>query len=390
MFSQAGKYLIIKNSVVLTLIILIIENADSQKYFSDSTLNTIIGELKRDTGQNLVPNCSFERYSLCPDGCSVVPKSYFVDDWIMATLGTPDYFNFCSDKSGVPTNWVGKLYAKTGAGYAGLIPGMYINSNQNPEEKREYIEAKLKEKLKKDEYYFLGFSTSLAGMSQYAINGIGLYLSDTLINISNSIYHLPFTPQLLNKNNEVITEKSKWRNIGGLYKAIGGETYILLGNFQSDEDTRVIDTERPGSLNCSYYLFDDIYVIPLSRNEKFATLNIKPDNSVSGKLFTIHFNFADATLRQNEICILDSIVRLKKSNPSLHFEISGYTDSIGSESYNMHLSKHRIKAVSDYLVTHSLKLKEIEKKAFGEKYPVSDNGTEKGRAMNRRVEINIK
>ena len=343
-----------------------------------------------DTGQNLVPNYSFESYSVCPDGCTVIPKSYFVDDWIMATLGTPDYFNICSNKSGVPDNWVGKLYARTGVGYTGLIPGMYINSNLNLEEKREYMEAKLKEELTKDEYYFLGFSTSLAGASQYAINGIGLYLSDTLININNSIYHLPFQPQLLNKNNDVITEKYKWRDVSRIYKASGGERYILLGNFQSDENTRFVDTELPGSLNCSYYLFDDIYVIPLGSDKNLEVYNVKPDNSISGKLYTIYFDFEKAALKQISFSTLDSIVKLKKFNPSIQLEISGYTDSIGSDFYNLQLSERRAKAVFDYLMVQSKFLKNSRVKGLGEKCPVADNGSENGRAMNRRVEIRIK
>ena len=80
--------------------------AKGQKHLIDSTLSFKIKRLMHDTGQNLVPNYSFESYSVCPDGCTVIPKSYFVDDWIMATLGTPDYFNICSNKSGVPDNWV--------------------------------------------------------------------------------------------------------------------------------------------------------------------------------------------------------------------------------------------------------------------------------------------
>ncbi len=354
----------------------------------DSSFHHQIELLKSDTNLNLVPNYSFENYSVCPEGCSVIPKSYFVDSWMMATLGTPDYFNVCSDKSGVPGNWVGNLYARTGFGYTGLIPGMYINSNQNLEEKREYIEAKLKEKLKKDGYYYLGFSTSLAGASRYAINGIGLYLSDTLVDINNSIYHLPFKPQLLNKNNEAITEKYKWRDIGRIYKAVGGESYIILGNFQSDEDTRVVDTEKPGSLNCSYYLFDDIYVIPLGKIKNLPANNT--ETKFQEKLFIIYFDFNDATLKPIYTDKLDSIVRLEQLNPSVLTDISGYADSIGTDIYNQKLSERRSKVVADYFVSHSITLKRIKWKGFGKNNSVADNGIEKGRALNRRVEIRIK
>lgn len=355
----------------------------------DSSIYFQIERLKRDTNQNLVPNYSFENYSDCPEGCSVIPKSYFVDSWIMATIGTPDYFNQCSNESGVPDNWVGKLYAKTGAGYVGLIPGAYINSNFNPEEKREYIEAKLKEKLKKGEYYYLGFSTSLAARAPYALNGVGIYLSDTLVNINNSIYHLPFKPQLVNKNNEIINEKFKWIDVGGIIKANGSENYIIIGNFQSDEDTRVVDSKTQGSLNCSYYLIDDVYVIPLGETKHLSGIKYKTDNSTRGLAFVIHFDFADVSIKHIYTAVLDSIIRLKKLNPSVQLDISGHTDSIGSNLFNQRLSEMRAKVVVEYFTNHAIISKSLKWKGYGKNSPVAGNNTERGRALNRRVEIKI-
>jgi OmpA-OmpF porin, OOP family len=356
----------------------------------DTLLSMQIEKLKKDPASNLAPNFSFEKYSVCPDGCSVVPKSYFVDNWLMATLGTPDYFNVCSYKSGVPENWVGKLYARTGFAYTGLIPGMYINSNQNLEEIREYIEAKLKEKLIKDEYYFLGFSTALAGASQYAINGIGLYLSDSLIDLNNSIFHLPVKPQLLNKNNEAIKEKFKWTDVSGIFKAKGGENYVVIGNFQSDEDTRMVDTGIPGSLNCSYYLFDDIFVIHLPENR--IPVNFVKNGNITSKnnLVQIHFDFGDTTIRPIYKVHLDSLLNTLKINPVVQIEIYGYTDSIGSDTYNQNLSELRAKVVCRYLKLQTPDKIKYVLKGFGERNPFADNGNEIGRALNRRVEIRIK
>src|SRR6187402_722171 len=72
------------------------------------------------TGQNLVPNYSFETYNTCPlgfgaNGPTVTPP------WIGPTLGSPDIFNECSTTNitDVPVSFFGDQDAITGVGYAG-------------------------------------------------------------------------------------------------------------------------------------------------------------------------------------------------------------------------------------------------------------------------------
>lgn len=69
-----------------------------------------------------------------------------------------------------------------------------------------------------------------------------------------------------------------------------------------------------------------------------------------------------------------------------HFEIRGHTDSVGSEAYNMRLSKKRALAVNDYLKqTYGYSCTSI--KGYGESQPLASNDTPEGRAKNRRVVI---
>jgi outer membrane protein OmpA-like peptidoglycan-associated protein len=69
--------------------------------------------------------------------------------------------------------------------------------------------------------------------------------------------------------------------------------------------------------------------------------------------------------------------------------ITGHTDNVGSQSYNMKLSLRRAKAVSDYLISLGLDPKKIRVIGEGMKKPVADNKTKKGRAKNRRVEVEV-
>jgi outer membrane protein OmpA-like peptidoglycan-associated protein len=69
------------------------------------------------------------------------------------------------------------------------------------------------------------------------------------------------------------------------------------------------------------------------------------------------------------------------------FDIEGYTDSSGSDSENRTLSERRAKAVADRLVTEGIDSSRIRVVGRGEEQPIADNGTDEGRASNRRVEI---
>jgi hypothetical protein len=375
---------------LLIFIVFFTSSISGQDYQIDSSLLSNILLIKKDTGLNLVPNFNFEKFRECPDGCSIIPKSYFVDDWMMATLGTPDYFNACSNKSGVPNNWAGKLYAKSGNGYAGLIAGMYINGNDNFEEKREYIEAALKRKLLKDTFYYLGFSASLAGNSPSAINGLGMFLSDTLVDILNSIEHLPFKPQLLNIENKIISLQYKWIDIAGIYKANGNEHFVIIGNFQSDNNTSIKPFSSRGTLNCSYYFIDDVYVLPLA---KFQISQPIPPNKLKEKISykaIINFDFNSYSINDFNEPKLDSLNNLIIHNNFETLEVSGYTDNTGNDNYNLKLSEKRANAIVVYLKKAVSANTKIIAKGFGKETPVADNTSEKGRRLNRRVEIRLR
>ena len=79
---------------------------------------------------------------------------------------------------------------------------------------------------------------------------------------------------------------------------------------------------------------------------------------------------------------------LRKYNQTL-INVYGHTDSTGSDQYNQALSQRRANAVSSYLATQGVSQQRMIAQGFGESRPVADNGTEAGRAQNRRVEIQI-
>jgi outer membrane protein OmpA-like peptidoglycan-associated protein len=99
------------------------------------------------------------------------------------------------------------------------------------------------------------------------------------------------------------------------------------------------------------------------------------------------FDFNKYTLRPAAREKLAKISGIILSHPGLRLEVDGYTDSVGSEDYNLKLSDHRAEGVRSYLIGESIAPDNVTSKGFGKDNPVASNDTAAGRQKNRRVEM---
>jgi outer membrane protein OmpA-like peptidoglycan-associated protein len=99
------------------------------------------------------------------------------------------------------------------------------------------------------------------------------------------------------------------------------------------------------------------------------------------------FDFNKYTLRPAAREKLAKISGIILSHPGLRLEVDGYTDSVGSDDYNLKLSDQRASGVRDYLVSQGIVPDFITAKGFGKDDPVASNDTSAGRQKNRRVEM---
>lgn len=89
--------------------------------------------------------------------------------------------------------------------------------------------------------------------------------------------------------------------------------------------------------------------------------------------------------------ILDQVADILREWPDLLLiEIQGHTDSRGSRSKNIRLSRARAAAVREYLIDQGIDSSRLAAKGYGPKKPIASNKTREGRAQNRRVEFKIK
>lgn len=112
-----------------------------------------------------------------------------------------------------------------------------------------------------------------------------------------------------------------------------------------------------------------------------------PPTSKKLVLRGVHFDFDKYNLRPEAKPILDEAAKILNENPELSVEVQGYTDSIGTDAYNLALSDRRANTVKDYLVSQGVAASRLTVEGFGEADPVATNDTEEGRAQNRRVEL---
>ncbi len=100
------------------------------------------------------------------------------------------------------------------------------------------------------------------------------------------------------------------------------------------------------------------------------------------------FDFNHAEVRTDAADVIDIIAQsLRSEPPDVALFIAGHTDSVGSDDYNIELSKRRADAVAHALLDREIGMSSVFRVAFGETMPVASNETDAGRAQNRRVEF---
>ncbi|HSD17217.1 MAG TPA: OmpA family protein [Thermomonas sp.] len=103
----------------------------------------------------------------------------------------------------------------------------------------------------------------------------------------------------------------------------------------------------------------------------------------------VTFDFAKYDIKPQFYPALNTIANTLREYNQTIVEVSGHTDSVGSDAANQTLSERRANAVSGYLVGQGLQRERFEVVGMGERYPIASNDTDQGRALNRRVEIRL-
>ncbi|MFK5982276.1 MAG: T9SS type A sorting domain-containing protein [Flavobacteriaceae bacterium] len=267
--------------------------------------NTIIS-------QNLVPNPSFEEYYDCP----YYQGEFYVDFWFVTNGNpyTPDYYNDCSPNetpSDVPENIAGFQYPYEGEGYVG------IQCYGNNSGRREYIEIQLSTPLLQNQEYEFSMYVSLADRFGKAINNLGALFTDDIVEASSGVNLIEANPQV--KAEVPITDKENWTQITGTFIAEGGEEYLTIGNFFSDEDTETVTVWPYDFSNWGKYYIDAVSLtqVVLSTNENTLKSQLKIYPNPTNDFINIEIANNNSNVAIKLYSILGELIYLNNTNKQL-------------------------------------------------------------------------
>jgi len=103
----------------------------------------------------------------------------------------------------------------------------------------------------------------------------------------------------------------------------------------------------------------------------------------------IKFGSDTAYIEPASAGVLELIAEQLRENPKVRVRIEGYTDESASEQHNLALSHERAEAVKRILVGFGVGPERLDVVGYGEAKPIASNDTVEGRALNRRVELDV-
>lgn len=344
---------------------------------------------QKKASENLVPNPGFEEYSDDPSGWYYSGKDFSRVSlfWTSPTAASPDVYG---PKVQVPKSWeaagFGKVKSFQGSSHAGIT--VYGCDNGKPH-CREYVQVQLTEPLVKGQRY--GFACMLSHLEKSVqVRNIGLWFSDNEIDEGA---HDPILKEPVLSLDRYLPSDGKWYRWSGQFTAQKGSSYLLIGNFKTDDKSQV---KMPGrsDLKFGYYYLDEVrlfkippIIIPPPSDSPLTDFIPHPGEIVT--LSRIYFEHDRTDFMPRALIQLDQLLAFMNQYPDMTIEIIGHTDNVGSSEYNQNLSIRRSAAVVTWLVKKGINKERLRSSGFGSTQPVSTNTTSEGRGQNRRVEIKV-
>ncbi len=182
------------------------------------------------------------------------------------------------------------------------------------------------------------------------------------------------------------------RNYQNAMKTAGGK---ILGG----DERRVATELRKAGATTGVYVeaFNDgsSYTVTIVESQAMRQ-DVTADAAAMGKdiaatgktiVYGIHFDTGSAVIKSDSESALVQMAKLLKDRPTLKTYIVGHTDNVGPHDVNLKLSADRAEALVKALVGRGIAVNRLKAAGVGPYCPVGSNGTEQGKAQNRRVEL---
>ena len=244
--------------------------------------------------------------------------------------------------------------------------------------------------------FVFAFGFGLYSNAQTTVtDSMNRYTEAELIKLSNYVYELEKKDSLASatepngfglKDTSNVKDKSLWVDLfrNDSIIAYTDADVIKLSNY-------IYELEKRDSINKAKAEAARIAAEKAAEEAakaKQKEFKLEEDKEIQDFAKQIFFNTNSDKLTDASYKPLDDILKILSTYINLNFVIEGYTDSTGSDEYNLALSKRRAKTIKNYFISKGIPAKRITSvEGYGETKPVGDNSTEEGKALNRRVEI---
>jgi outer membrane protein OmpA-like peptidoglycan-associated protein len=191
------------------------------------------------------------------------------------------------------------------------------------------------------------------------------------------------------------------RNFSNAIRAMGG-TVFLEGSCEGEAcgdkggSPRVSAMARQGAAEVWIEVFPfndghdyDVTIVEReAMKQAVSASGLKKALDADGRVaLYIHFDTNKAVIKDDARPILAQVAALLAENPGLKLSVEGHTDDTGTPEGNKALSLERAKAVVAALIAQGVDAARLKAVGWGQEKPLAGNGTEEGRAKNRRVEL---
>jgi len=205
-------------------------------------------------------------------------------------------------------------------------------------------------------------------------------------------------PQSITYLKGVIKDEETKKPLQAIFELYDLDNNKLIKRSYSSSSTGEFLILVPGNKNYminvnkeNYIFYSDNFSLKDNEDEIFYK-TIELQKVKEGKklvLKNIFFETNSFKLKDESKLELKKLQDFMVKYPTTKIEIEGYTDNVGSDAANKTLSENRAKAVMNYLIEKGINKDRLSSVGYGEKNPIADNNTEKGRKTNRRTEFKI-
>lgn len=165
---------------------------------------------------------------------------------------------------------------------------------------------------------------------------------------------------------------------------LGGQALTVRGDVRSQAAKDDVSGDLTSALPPGYTLANEINVVAPPPDVAAA------DSLISAALVSpIPFATGSATLGEGAAAILDQVAAALTQYGSVRVVVEGHTDNTGDAAANQQLSEQRAQSVMRYLTEKGIAAARMTAVGYGQTRPRADNGTEEGKAQNRRVVFSV-